>query len=490
MGAILATIPLGVTTLSRLQFALTAIVHFAFVATTTGMLLTTIIFEFIYAYGRGNKDQYGRLALFFSRIFIFSFATGVVTGLIMEFQFGLNWSAFARLMGDIVGVPLAIESMLAFFLESTIIGAWRFTWGMLNKKAHAWLGLAMLLSSLTSVIWIIAINAFMQNPYGFHMEGKHARLNSFITLLQNPQYLPEVLHVLFAILIVGGFLTAGISAWQILHQRDVQAFKVAVQIGLLIALPAAFIQPLQGDNQAAATVMLQPMKFTAIEGRYDNEGSKTTGAPWALAATIDEKNHKVNAITVPAMGTYFGTGKFTGMMPGMNMVAKIYHAKFDKTVAKSYDGQMDYYPPVTLLFWAMHWMVYAGYFFTMFALAATILLHRRHKLIEEHRKTLRTLGWVLWLPYITITAGWIVAEVGRYPFVVYGLLTQYDAVSPNLTMPVVAVSLGLFFIVDAFLITTMITLSHRALKRGLPALSGLEHDEDDDTSFTGGVSHA
>lgn len=474
MGTLLAAIPLGATNLSRMQFALTAIVHFLFVTTTVGMLLTTIIFEFLYAYGHKNSERYGRLSLFYSRFFIFSFATGVVTGLIMEFQFGLNWSAFARLMGDVVGVPLAIESMVAFFMESTIIGAWRFTWGMFNKRAHAWLGLAMLFSSMFSVVWIIAINAFMQNPYGFHMEGQRARLNSLISLLQNPQYMPQVLHVLFAILIVGGFLTAGIAAWQILHKRDVQAFKVAVQIGLLVALPAAFLQPLQGDNQAAATVMLQPMKFTAIEGRYENEGSKTTGAPWALAASIDEQHHTTNALTIPAMGTYFGTGKFTGMMPGMNMVAKIYHAKFDKTVAKSYDGQMDYYPPVTLLFWAMHWMVYAGYFFTMFALLATILLHRRNKDINGHPRTLHALGWVMWLPYVTITAGWIVAEVGRYPFVVYGLLTQYDAVSPNITVAGVTFSLILFFIMDAFLITNMIILSHRALKKGLPALTGFD----------------
>ena len=492
MGLTLATVPLAVTNLSRMQFAVTAITHFLFVTTTVGMLLTTMIFEFLYAYGRGDTEKFGRLTLFFSRIFFFSFGTGVVTGLIMEFQFGMNWSAFTRLMGDVAGVSLAIESMISFFIESTIIGLWRFTWGKLPKRAHAWLGVGMLGASLFSVVWIIAINAFMQHPYGFHLENGRARLNSLITLLQNPQYQPEFLHVLFAILITGGFVTAGVSAWQILHKRDTAAFKIAVQIGLLIALPAAFLQPAQGDDQGAATAALQPMKFTAIEGRYNTEGSATTGAPWAMAALINEKDRTVKAVSIPNLGTYFGKNTFTGAMPGMNAVAKMYHAKFDKTVAKSYDGQMNYYPPVTLLFWTMHLMVYAGYFFTMFALFATIMLHRRKSGIEAHPKTLRALGWTLWLPYLTFTSGWIVAEVGRYPFVVYGLLTQYDAVSPSLTVTEAATSLAMFFVADVFLVSTMIYISHRTVTRGLPEIDGnyLEEHQIPDPFAKEAFSHA
>ena len=305
-------------------------------------------------------------------------------------------------------------------------------------------------------------------------------------------YQPEFLHVLFAILITGGFVTAGVSAWQILHKRDTAAFKIAVQIGLLIALPAAFLQPAQGDDQGAATAALQPMKFTAIEGRYNTEGSATTGAPWAMAALINEKDRTVKAVSIPNLGTYFGKNTFTGAMPGMNAVAKMYHAKFDKTVAKSYDGQMNYYPPVTLLFWTMHLMVYAGYFFTMFALFATIMLHRRKSGIEAHPKTLRALGWTLWLPYLTFTSGWIVAEVGRYPFVVYGLLTQYDAVSPSLTVTEAATSLAMFFVADVFLVSTMIYISHRTVTRGLPEIDGnyLEEHQIPDPFAKEAFSHA
>ncbi|MCH4169642.1 MAG: cytochrome ubiquinol oxidase subunit I [Lactobacillus sp.] len=472
-----AVTPLAVTTMSRFQFALTAIVHFLFVPTSIGILTATLIFEFLYAYGHGDTEKYGRLTLFFSKIYFLSFATGVVTGIIMEMQFGLNWSAFSRLMGDIAGVPLVIESMMAFFIESTLIGMWRFTWGKLNKRVHAWFGAAILFASLFSIVWIISINAFMQLPYGYHMDGNHARLNSLISLLQNPQYRPEALHVLFATMIVGGLLTAGISAWQILHKRDVKAFKVAIQIGLLIALPAVIIQPLQGDDQGAVSGPVQPVKFAAIEARYDAIGNAQKGAPWAAAALIDESNHSAKSLDIPAMGSYYATGKFTGTMPGLNQITKAYHLRFDKTVAKSYDGQMQYYPPVNLLFWTMRWMVYAGYFFTIFAALATIMLHRKNKGIEEHRKTLRTLGIIMWFPYITTTSGWVVAEVGRYPFVVYGLLTQYDSVSPNVTLPEVVTSFTLFAIADIVLITTMIVASHKVLKRGLPDLED-EYPED------------
>ncbi|WP_416353587.1 cytochrome ubiquinol oxidase subunit I [Agrilactobacillus fermenti] len=477
MSLVFGATSLAVTTLSRIQFAMTAIVHFLFVPTSIGLLLATLIFEMLYAYGHHDTEKWGRLTLFFSRIFFFSFATGVVTGLIMELQFGMNWSAFTKMMGDIAGVPLAIESMIAFFIESTLIGMWRFTWGKLNKRVHAWFGVALLIASMFSIVWIISINAFMQNPYGYHMEGNRARLNSLISLLQNPQYRPEVLHVLFAVLILGGLVTAGISAWQILHKRDTKAFKAAVQIGLLIALPAAIVQPLQGDDQGAATAALQPMKFSAIEARYDNAGSATTGAPWAAAALINEKNRTVKSIDIPKMGSYFAGGQFTGMVPGMNTIAKAYHAKFDAKIAKSYDGQMQYYPPVHLLYWTLRWMVYAGYFFIIFTMLATIMLHRKNKGIEAHKKTLRTLGIIMWFPYLTTTSGWVVAEVGRYPFVVYGVLTQYDSVSPSLTVAQVATSITLFALADIFLITSMITLSHRALKQGLPELTGDYADE-------------
>lgn len=469
--------------LSRWQFAVTVISHFIFVPITIGLITVVVILELLYAFGKkeGSKD-YGRLALFFAKIAFFSFGAGVATGLVMEFQFGMNWSEYSRFFGDVIGVPIALESLTAFFLEAVLLGLWRFTWGKINPKVHALFGILYVVTAFLSVFWIISVNAFMQNPVGLTMEDGVARLDTVTALLQNPQFLPQVLHVSFGIMILGGFLTAGISAWQIIKKRDVQLFKKTVQIGLLVAVPFAIVQPLLGDDQGTATGALQPMKFSAGEGRYENQGSDTEGAPWYLVAWVDEQNQQVYGIEIPAMGSYFANGKLTGEQEGMNEIAKAYHQEYDEGVLASYEGSMDYYPPVNLLFWALHIMVLVGYFFAIFGVMALILTHRKKKPIEEHPRTLRVLGVLMWFPSILLIAGWVFAEVGRYPFVVYGLLTQLDAVSVNMTLEHIIASLTLFIIIDLTLIITMIVMSHRVLKQGAPDLKdsfSKDTDEDD-----------
>lgn len=480
-----------VTTMSRIQFALTAIVHFFFVPTTVGLMASTLIFELLYVFGKKETEHYGRLALFFAKLYFVSFATGVVTGLIMEFQFGMNWSVYAYFFGDVIGVPLALEGIMAFFMESTLIGLWRFTWGKINKKLHVLFGALLFITSLFSIVWIITINAFMQNPVGFTMVNGRAHLDSVISLLRNPQYWPEALHVFFAIMILGGLVTAGVSAWQILRKRDTVLFKKAVQIGVLMFLPAAIIQPQMGDDQIAATLNLQPMKFAAAEAQYEDEGSTTTGTPWDVVAWIDESEHKSYGLGIPGLGSYFGSGKFVGASAGMNSIAQTYHEKYDQEVAASYDGDMTYYPPVTLIFWCMRWMVFSGYYYIIFGMIALFLLHRRKKAIEEHPRLLKALGITMWFPYITVIAGWVVAEVGRYPFVVYGLFTQLDAVSPNMTAAKIITSISLFAIVDCLLITTGLVMGHRTLKKGAPNIDGnMDEDLSADNMLMGeGKSH-
>lgn len=461
-----------VVTLSRWQFAVTVISHFIFVPTTIGLITVVVIFELLYAFGKKKgRDDYGRLALFFAKIAFFSFGAGIATGLVMELQFGMNWSEYSRFFGDVIGVPIALESLTAFFLEAVLLGLWRFTWGKINPRTHALFGILYLVTAYLSIFWIISVNAFMQNPVGLHMEDGVARLDTVFALLQNPQYLPEVLHVFFGIMILGGFVTAGISAWQILKKRNVEIFKRSVQIGLLIALPFSIVQAMLGDDQGTATGGLQPMKFSAGEARYNNEGSDDTGAPWYLVAWVDEKTQTVYGIEIPGLGSYFGGGKFTGEQEGMNEIAEAYHQEYDETVTASYEGNMDYYPPVALLFWALHIMVLIGYYYAIVSVMATILLHRKKKPIEEHPRILRALGITMWFPYVTLICGWIFAEVGRFPFVVYGLLTQLDAVSPNMTVGNISTSLTLFILIDLALIVMMIIMSHRTMKAGAPDLA-------------------
>lgn len=417
--------------LSRLQFAVTVITHFMFVTTTIGLYTITVIFEFFYAFGKPkNQETYGRLALFFAKIGFLSFGLGVVTGLVMEFQFGLNWSAYAAFFGDIIGVPISIETMAAFFLETVLLGLWRFSWGKINKKVHCIIGASVLITSLFSAVFVISANAFMQHPVGFSMVNGAATLDSFGQLLTNPRYWPQVLHVVGGIMIAGGLLTAGISAWQILNKRDVQVFKKSAQMGLLIMIPFVFIQPVLGDQQIIATWDTQPMKYSAIQ-----ETPQTI--PDAVNASMAD-------------------------------IAQQYRDRFDGTVAASYEGHMTYLLPANVLFYSKYLMEHSGWLYMVVATLGLILLHRKVKPIEAHRKMLIVLGLVMWLPYLSLILGWIVAEVGRYPFVVYGIFTHLDAVSPTMSLPKIITSLSLFIIIDVTLLTLMIILSRRVLQKGAP----------------------
>jgi cytochrome d ubiquinol oxidase subunit I len=371
---------MAVVTLSRWQFAITVISHFIFVPTTIGLITTTLIFELVYTFRKcKDSEHYGRLALFFAKIAFLSFGCGVVTGLVMEMQFGMNWSPFAAFYGDVAGVPVTLETLTAFFLETIMLGLWRFTWGKINKKMHAAIGILLFLTSLLSIFWIIAVNAFMQNPVGYTMEGGQARLDSVFSLLENPQWLPQVLHVFFGIMILGGFVTAGIAAWQILQKKQVELFKKALQIGLIVALPFAIVQPLMGDNQIFKTAYLQGMKFAAMEADYEDHGDENHGGPWAAVAFADEDAHEALRLDIPNLGSYFVYGAFKGPVTGMKTIAEQYHELYDDIMVPEYGAAEDvnYYPPVNLLYWTFRWMVYSGYYFCVIGAMAMILLHRK-----------------------------------------------------------------------------------------------------------------
>ena len=424
---------LAIVNLSRLQFAITVVTHFMFVTTTIGLYTITVIFELFYAFGKKeNQETYGRLALFFAKIGFISFGLGVVTGMVMELQFGLNWSAYAAFFGDIIGVPISIETMSAFFLETVLLGLWRFSWGKINKKLHCVLGALVLGTSLFSVVFVISANAFMQHPVGFTIANGAATLDSFRALLTNPRYWPQVLHVFGGIMIAAGLVTAGISAWQILHKRDVEIFKKSIQIGLLLMIPFVFIQPVLGDQQIIATWETQPMKYSAIQ---------------ETPQTIPDAENE-----------------------DMNTIADHYRKQFDATVAASYQGEMTYLLPANFLFYSKYLMEHSGWLYMVVAALALILLHRKEKSIEHHPKMLIVLGLVMWLPYLSLILGWIVAEVGRYPFVVYGIFTQLDAVSPVMTLPKIITSLSIFAILDVTLLSSLIVVSHRVLLKGAPNL--------------------
>jgi cytochrome d ubiquinol oxidase subunit I len=467
---------------------MTVIFHFWFVTTTVGVMACVLIFELLYAFGKGNTDKYGRLALFFMKIYFFSFAIGVVTGLVMELQFGMNWSAYSSFFGDIIGVPLSIEGITAFFLESTLIGLWRFTWGKIGKRIHVLFGALLEITSLMSVVWIVMINAFMQDPTGYEIVDGQVRLTSLLDLFKNPHYWPEALHVGCAIFILGGMLVCGISAIQIMRKREVELFKKSLQIGLLVFLPIAIIQPLWGDDQVAATIGQNPMKYAAIEANWHDVGSDTTGYGWPVVAVISEENHETYGLEIPNLGPYFGSGKLVGSAKGMEEISQLYHTKYDAQFAEHYaqDGEtLDYYPPVTLMFWCMRIMVFTGYFFIIFGTFALFMVFGKKKSIEDHPHMLRAFKVAMFFPYATVIAGWVVAEVGRYPFVVNGLLTQLDAVSPNMTVPKLVTSISAFAVMYIMLGVSMVFLVRKTLETPVPKVDGNDWgpDLDDDSAL-------
>jgi cytochrome bd ubiquinol oxidase subunit I len=417
--------------LSRWQFAITTIYHFFLVPLTLGLSILVAIFESRYV-ATGNVIYKG-LAKFWGKIFLINFAAGVVTGIVQEFHFGMNWSEYARFMGDIFGAPLAIEALLAFYMESTFIGLWIFGWEKLSKKMHlaaAWL---VAIGSNLSALWILMANSFMQNPVGYAIENGRAVMTNFLAIATNPNLPYQYFHVLFAGIATAGFLVLGFSAWHLLKDKNrgseffLRAFKYAAVYALIGAVMVGFMGDLHGKYLGKA----QPMKIAAAEALWETESP----ADFVVIASIDQANEENGfAIEVPYALSFLLYNQFTGEVKGMTDLQA-------DAVAQYGDG--NYIPPVALSFWSFRIMVGSGLLMVLLAFVA---------LIRSKVKFLQT-PWVLKvllpaaiLPYLASTFGWILTESARQPWIVYGLQLVKDAVSPNLTGGTVLFSLILFTI--------------------------------------------
>ncbi|MBA1393245.1 cytochrome ubiquinol oxidase subunit I, partial [Lactobacillus sp. XV13L] len=283
---------MGVSLLSlaRFQFAMTTVFHFFFVPLSIGLGFLVAIMETIYAV---KKDEvYKKMAQFWGKIFLLGFAVGIVTGIIQEFQFGMNWSNYSRFMGDIFGAPLAIEALLAFFLESTFIGVWMFTWDRFKPGIHALFIWLTSIGTMLSAIWILAANSFMQHPTGFIINSQthRAQMSSFSELISNPQLWKVFPHLILGAFCSAAFVVVGMSAWALCRkQKDGAFFKKSMRFGLWVGLIAAIGVVAAGDLQTQEIVQDQPMKFAATEGEYKDTGSPVS---WQIVATIDTQNHK------------------------------------------------------------------------------------------------------------------------------------------------------------------------------------------------------
>jgi cytochrome d ubiquinol oxidase subunit I len=414
--------------LSRWQFAITTVYHFLLVPLTLGLSILVAIFESRYV-ATGN-EVYKRMTKFWGKIFLINFAAGVVTGIVQEFHFGLNWSGYARFMGDIFGAPLAIEALLAFYMESTFIGLWIFGWDKLSKKLHLTAAWLVAIGSNISALWILIANSFMQNPVGYAIENGRAVMTDFLALITNPNLPYQYLHVLSAGITTAGFLVLGFSAWHLLKKSgDVEFFQRAFKWAAVYALIGVVMVGVVGDAHGKYLGKAQPMKISAAEAVWETESP----ADFVVVAGIDEEKQENGfSIEVPSALSFLLYSNFTGEVKGL--------AELQKAAEQEY-GPGDYIPPVVISFWTFRIMVGVG--FLMVLLAFLALIRPKVKFLQKPW-LFKVLLPAMILPYLASTCGWILTESARQPWIVYGLQKVSDAVSPNLTGGTVLFSLILF----------------------------------------------
>jgi cytochrome bd ubiquinol oxidase subunit I len=455
-------------TLARWQFGITTIYHFFFVPLTLGLSLLVAIMET--AYVRTGNEQFKRMTQFWGRLFLINFAMGVVTGLVQEFQFGMNWSSYSRFVGDIFGAPLAIEALLAFFIESTFLGIWIFGWDKLSKRTHLLMIWLVVLGSNLSAFWILVANSFMQEPVGYTIRNGRAEMTNFFALLTNPNVWVQFPHVLMSGIATGSFFVLGISAYHLLRKKgDHDFFRRSLNIGLIAAVISSFLVSIVGHTQAQHMVQVEPMKMAAAEALWNSEQL----ASFSLFTIGDEKDRKdVFAIRIPDVLSILSFNSVDGQVQGINNLQAQY--------VKQY-GPGDYVPPVWVVYWSFRLMVGAGTVMILLSLITLFLVLRKR--LEKVRWFLGLLPFAIALPYLANTAGWIMTEVGRQPWIVFGLLTTTKGVSPTVGTVTVLISLIVFTLLYGGLMVADVFLLVRNAKGDVDMEP--EKDSEADVSLVG-----
>ncbi len=392
----------------RLQFAFTIMFHYLFPIGTMGM--APFVAAYTWKAARDFDEESARIARFLTKIFAINFAAGVVTGIPMEFQFGTNWAAFSRRSGAVVGQPLAMESMFAFFLESVFLGALLYRRRRLPSIFSAWAAVFVCVGSWLSGFFIVATNAWMQHPVGFSIAPDGTiRLENIWALLFSPFLRWQFAHVLTGALVAGGFVVAGVGAYYLLSRREESIGRRLVRAGTIVALVFSLIAIFPtGDDNGRDVTAYQPIKLAAMEGLFET----THGAPLAIIGMPDAAgDHLIDPVFVPDLLSFLAYGNFRANVQGLNAYAR------------------ELWPPVELTYYAYHVMVGLGTIFVAVAVLAVLLL--RFGLLWNSR-------WMLWIlmlmmpfPYIANEAGWTTTEVGRQPWIIYGLMRTAHGPSPT-----------------------------------------------------------
>jgi len=425
--------------LSRLQFAVATYFHFLFVPLTLGLSVLTAIMETQYV--RTGDEEYKRMTKFWGKLFVINFALGVVTGITLEFQFGTNWSRYSKYVGDIFGSLLAIEATLAFFLESTFIGIWIFGWKKLSPKAHAaciWLVAA---ASNISAYWILVANSWMQHPVGYVIRNGRAELADFWAIITQPYAVWMFLHVISGAYILAAFFVMGVSGYHLLRGHEISLFKRSFKIAATFAVIFAVAEVVIGDFHGKEMMKAQPTKAAAAESVWET----TTGAPMYLFVIPDEANerNKVEILGIPKLLSWVALGDKDGVYRGLKEWPK------------------DQRPPVTATFWSFRLMVGIGLFLAVVSIAAWI----RRNTPENSPGLLRLLIYCIPLPYLAAELGWTVTEIGRQPWIVYGMMKTSDAAS-RVAGSQVGLSLAAFIIVYTLLGIACFYLVYKYARKG------------------------
>ena len=433
--------------LARAQFATTSVYHFFFVPLTLGLGPILVVFQTMWY--RSGDEKWLTLTHFFGTLFLINFAIGVATGLVQEFQFGMNWSVYSRFVGNVFGAPLAIEGLASFFLESTFLGLWIFGWNRLSPRLHlATLWLAVL-GSWMSAYFILVANSFMQDPVGYKLVDGEAQLTSVWKLLSSDWALYAFAHTIMAGLTTGAAVVLGVCCWHFARGRTVELFRPAAKVALIVLVPVSCANLWFGSHFGILVTSLQPMKISASEAQWDT-CTHCAFSLFQIGGFTQQDPTPSYSIEIPGMLSFLATGSFSGQVQGLNELNRAYEQRF---------GPGSYEPPVEVVYWSMRGMAYAGSLVALIAIIGAVLLRKRR--LERSRWFCRVAVAGVFLPFAACAFGWFLTETGRQPWIVQGLLQTSNASSPNVGVTWLALSLTAFVLLYLVLLVADVWLMRR-----------------------------
>ena len=435
---------MDVLTLSRIQFGATIAFHYLFPPLSIGLGIMLVLMEG--AWLRTGNNLYHQLARFWTKVFALTFAIGVATGIVMEFEFGTNWATYSRFVGDVFGSALAAEGIFAFFLESGFLAVLLFGWDKVGRKTHFFATCMVALGAHFSAVWIVVANSWMQTPAGYHIVGEgmkaRAEVTDFWQVVFNPSMLERLFHTICGAWSAGAFLVVSVSAWYLLKGKHIEFARKSLKLGLAVALVASLLQAVSGHISAQGVAKNQPAKLAAFEGLYNT----TSNAPLVLVGFVDEKNEKVVGLSAPGLLSFLAHDDFHAPVTGLN------------------EFKPEDRPPVQASFLFFHGMVGIG--FALIGIASLGFLYFKKGTLHERR-------WLLWLmvfsvlgPQLANQLGWFAAEVGRQPWIVYGVMRTPEALSAVVKANVVLTSLIMFTLIYFLLFAVFVYLLNEKIQHG------------------------